>query len=92
MSRVTQKQAHQYFQTLVELQPETAVDILFVLFSREIDIEEWIETTADDIIDSENQDYKLNRFIFTSTRKINNNNTKTKNQSYEKQINHARSS
>jgi hypothetical protein len=54
MSRVTQKQAYQYFQTLVELQPETAVDILFVLFSREIDIEEWIETTADDIIDSEN--------------------------------------
>jgi hypothetical protein len=53
MSRVTQKQAHQYFQTLVELQPETAVDILFVLFSREIDIEEWIKTTADDIIDSD---------------------------------------
>lgn len=85
MSRVTQKQAHQYFQTLVELQPETAVDILFVLFSREIDIEEWIKTTADDIIDSENQDYKLNRFIFTLTRKINNSNKKTKtiNQDYK---------
>ena len=53
MSRVTQKQAHRYFKTLVELQPETAVDILFALFEREIDPEEWIETTADDIIDSE---------------------------------------
>jgi hypothetical protein len=53
MSRVTQKQAHQYFQTLVKLQPETAVDMLFVLFSRELDTEEWIEMTADNIIDSE---------------------------------------
>lgn len=69
MSRVTQKQAHQYFQTLVELQPETAVDILFVLFSREIDVEEWIETTADDIIDSENQDYTLNIHIFNQLKK-----------------------
>jgi hypothetical protein len=54
MSKVTQKQAHQYFQTLVELQPETAVDILFALFSRELATEEWIKMTADDIIDSEN--------------------------------------
>jgi hypothetical protein len=54
MSKVTQKQALEYFQTLVQLQPETAVDMLFVLFSREVDVEEWIGTTADDIIDSEN--------------------------------------
>ena len=54
MSRVTQKQAFEYFQTLVQLQPETAVDVLFALFSREVNIEEWIRTTADDIIDSEN--------------------------------------
>ena len=81
MSRVTQKQAHQYFQTLVELQPETAVDILFVLFSREIDIEEWIKTTADDIIDSENQDYTLTCFIFNQLKKRK---KQLKNQGYEK--------
>ena len=70
MSKVTQKQAHQYFQTLVELQPETAVDILFALFSRELATEEWIKMTADDIIDSENQDYTLIHCIFKYKKKI----------------------
>ena len=50
MSQITQRQAHDYFQKLVELQPETAVDMLFVLFSREVDVEEWIGTTTDNMI------------------------------------------
>ena len=52
--RVTKEQAQNYFELLVEHQPETAIEILMELFSRNVNIEDWIKNTAHDIIDSEN--------------------------------------
>lgn len=52
--RVTEQQAKNYFETLVELQPETVVTILMELFSRNVTLDTFINTTAEDIIDSEN--------------------------------------
>lgn len=50
----TKQQTQNYFETLIQLQPETAVKILMNLYSREINVEEWINITANDIIDTEN--------------------------------------
>jgi TusA-related sulfurtransferase len=52
--RTTKEQTQNYFETLTQLQPETVVEILMNLYSRKITIEEWIEDTSNDIIDSEN--------------------------------------
>jgi hypothetical protein len=51
---ITKEQAKNYFEILVENQPETAVEILMKLISREVNIEDWITDTVYDIIDSEN--------------------------------------
>ena len=51
--RTTKKQTQDYFETLVNLQPETVVEILMNLYSREVTIEHWITATSEDIIDSE---------------------------------------
>jgi len=51
---ITKEQAQNYFEILVQLQPDTAVEILMKLISREVSIEDWIADTAYDIIDSEN--------------------------------------
>jgi hypothetical protein len=52
--QTTKKQTQDYFETLTHLQPETVVEILMNLYSRKITLEDWIEDTANDIIDSEN--------------------------------------
>lgn len=49
----TKQQTQNYFETLIQLQPETVVEILMNLYSRETNIEEWINDTANDIIDTE---------------------------------------
>jgi len=51
--KVTKEQAQNYFEILVENQPETAVEILMKLLSREVNVENWITDTVTDIIDSE---------------------------------------
>ena len=50
--RFTEQQAKDYFRTLVEGQPETAVEMLMELFSRDVDVEDFIDSTVEDIIDS----------------------------------------
>jgi hypothetical protein len=50
----TKQQTQNYFETLIQLQPETVVEILMNLYSREINVEEWIDNTSNDIIDTEN--------------------------------------
>ena len=50
----TKQQTQNYFELLIQLQPETVVEILMNLYSREINVEEWINNTANDIIDTEN--------------------------------------
>ena len=50
--RVTEQQAKDYFRALVEGQPETAVEMLMELFSRDVDVEDFIDSTVEDIIDS----------------------------------------
>ena len=52
--RTTKEQAQAYFEIMVEAQPETVVEILMELYSRKVNIEDWIANTAYDIIDSEN--------------------------------------
>ena len=52
--RTTKEQTQSYFEILVEHQPETVVEILMNLYSREVNVEDWITNTAEDIIDSEN--------------------------------------
>jgi hypothetical protein len=52
--RITKEQAQNYFELLVQLQPETAAEILMNLFSREVNVENWITDTTEDIIDSMN--------------------------------------
>ena len=52
--RTTKEQAQFYFETLFQHQPETVVEILMSLYSREVSVEDWIANTANDIIDSEN--------------------------------------
>jgi hypothetical protein len=47
----TKQQTQNYFELLIQLQPETAVEILMNLYSREINVEEWIDNTANDITD-----------------------------------------
>ena len=47
----TKQQTQNYFELLIQLQPETAVEILMNLYSREINVEEWINNTANDITD-----------------------------------------
>jgi hypothetical protein len=44
----------EYFNTLVEFQPTDVVDLLVKLFDKQIDYQEWIDNTFDDIIDSNN--------------------------------------
>jgi hypothetical protein len=51
--RTTKEQTENYFETLIELQPETVVEILMSLYSRQVNVEEWIKITAEDIIDSD---------------------------------------
>jgi hypothetical protein len=51
--KTTKEQTQNYFELLVQYQPETAVEILMNLYSREVNIEDWITGTAEDIIDSE---------------------------------------
>jgi hypothetical protein len=51
--RVTEQQAVNYFKTLVEHQPETVVEMLMELFSRNVNVEDFINSTVEDIIDSE---------------------------------------
>ena len=43
--RVTEQQAKNYFETLVELQPETVVTILMELFSRNVTLDTFIINT-----------------------------------------------
>jgi hypothetical protein len=47
----TKQQTQNYFELLIQLQPETAVEILMNLYSREINVEEWINNTSNDITD-----------------------------------------
>ena len=47
----TKQQTQNYFELLIQLQPETAVEILMNLYSREINVEEWIDNTTNDITD-----------------------------------------
>jgi hypothetical protein len=51
--KTTKKQTQNYFELLVQHQPETVVEILMNLYSREVNVEDWITGTAEDIIDSE---------------------------------------
>lgn len=51
--RTSKEQAQNYFELLIQHQPETAVEILMNLYSRKVDVETWITNTAEDIIDSE---------------------------------------
>ena len=51
--KTTKEQAQNYFELLVQYQPETVVEILMNLYSREMNVEDWITGTAEDIIDSE---------------------------------------
>ena len=52
--RTTKEQTQQYFEILIQHQPETVLEILMNLYSREVNIEDWITGTAEDIIDSDN--------------------------------------
>ena len=52
--RPTKEQAQNYFELLIQLQPEKVSEILMNLFSREVNVEDWITDTAEDIIDSMN--------------------------------------
>ena len=54
MIRTTKEQTQSYFETLVKHQPNTVVEILMELYSREVNVDDWITNTAEDIIDSEN--------------------------------------
>ena len=51
--RTTKEQSQNYFELLVQYQSETVVEILMNLYSREVNVEDWITVTAEDIIDSE---------------------------------------
>ena len=51
--RVTEKQAREYFRALVEGQPETAVEMLMELFSRDVKVEDFIGGVVEDILDIE---------------------------------------
>ena len=52
--KTTKEQTQNYFESLTEFQPETVVAILMSLYSREMNVEDWITSTAEDIIDSDN--------------------------------------
>lgn len=65
--KITREQVQDYFEIMVENQPETVVEILMQLISREVSIDDWTKNTIDDVIDSLqriNQDYKFNYIIF----------------------------
>jgi hypothetical protein len=51
--RTTKEQAQNYFEILIQHQPESVLEILMDLYSREVNVEYWITSTAEDIIDSE---------------------------------------
>lgn len=50
--KITKEQVQDYFEIMVENQPETVVEILMQLISREVSIDDWITNTIDDVIDS----------------------------------------
>ena len=50
--RTTKEQTQEYFEILVNHQPETVVEILMNLYSKGVDIDEWIDNTSNDIVDS----------------------------------------
>ena len=52
--RIIEEQARNYFELLIQYQPGTVVEILMNLYSREVNVDAWITSTAEDIIDSEN--------------------------------------
>ena len=54
--RVTEKQARNYFETLVENQQKDVVNMLMELFSREVKVEDFITGVCEDIIDIENEE------------------------------------
>ena len=51
--RVTEKQARNYFETLVENQPNDVVNMLMELFSRDVKVEDFIGGVCEDILDIE---------------------------------------
>ena len=51
--RVTEKQAREYFENMIQYQPETVAELLMNLFSRKENVDVWIGNIANDIIDSE---------------------------------------
>jgi hypothetical protein len=51
--RVTEKQARDYFETLVENQPNDVVNMLMELFSRDVKVEDFIGGVVEDILDIE---------------------------------------
>ena len=52
--RTTKEQTQNYFEILIHHQPESVLEILMNLYSREVNVEDWITGTAEDIIDSDN--------------------------------------
>lgn len=50
--KITKEQVQDYFEIMVENQPETVVEILMQLISREVSIDDWTKNTIDDVIDS----------------------------------------
>jgi hypothetical protein len=51
--RVTEKQARNYFETLVENQPDDVVNMLMELFLRDVKVEYFIDGVCEDILDIE---------------------------------------
>jgi hypothetical protein len=51
--RVTEQQAKHYFETLVKFQSDDAVNMLLELFSRQVAVEDFINSVCEDIIDIE---------------------------------------
>ena len=52
--KTTKEQTQNYFEILIQHQPESVLEILMELYSRKVNVEDWITSTAEDIIDSEN--------------------------------------
>ena len=62
--RTTKEQAQNYFEILIQHQPESVLEILMELYSRKVNVEDWITSTAEDIIDSESQLVRVTGFNY----------------------------
>lgn len=51
--RVTEEQARNYFETLVEYQQKDVVNMLMELFSRDVKVEDFIDGVCEDIFEVE---------------------------------------